>query len=33
VEVYAAVDRRVDADPIEALPVTWALAGLRLTTR
>ena len=33
VEVYAAVDRRIDADPIEALPVTWALAGLRLTTR
>jgi hypothetical protein len=32
-EVYVAVDRRIDADPIEALPVTWALAGLRLTTR
>jgi hypothetical protein len=32
-ELYLAADRRIDADPIDARPVTWAVAGLRLMTR
>ena len=32
-ELYVAVDRRVDADPLENLPVTWALVGLRFLSR
>jgi hypothetical protein len=28
-ELYVAIDRRIDADPLENLPVTWALVGLR----
>jgi hypothetical protein len=32
-ELYVAVDRRVDADPLENRPVTWALVGLRLLNK
>jgi hypothetical protein len=32
-EFYLAIDRRIDADPIEALPVTWGLFGLRFLSR
>jgi hypothetical protein len=32
-EVYVGVDRRVDPDPFDSRPVTWALIGLRLVNR
>jgi hypothetical protein len=32
-ELFAGVERRVDADPLGRLPVRWALAGLRLVSR
>jgi hypothetical protein len=33
VEVFAGVERRVDADPLDRLPANWALAGFRLLSR
>lgn len=33
VEFYVAADRRVDADPFEQRPETWALVGVRLVNR
>jgi hypothetical protein len=33
VEFYVAADRRIDADPFERRPVTWAVLGLRLVNR
>lgn len=32
-EFYAGIERRIDADPIERLPVTWGLVGLRFLSR
>jgi hypothetical protein len=33
VELFAGVERRVDADPLNRQPVNWALAGFRLLSR
>jgi hypothetical protein len=33
VEFYVAADRRIDADPFEQRPETWALVGMRLVNR
>ena len=33
VEFYVGVDRRIDPDPLDPGPVTWALVGLRLVSR
>jgi hypothetical protein len=32
-ELFAGVERRVDADPLDRLPKEWALAGFRLVSR
>ncbi|HEV3062247.1 MAG TPA: hypothetical protein VGY48_28620 [Vicinamibacterales bacterium] len=32
-ELFAGVERRVDADPLDRQPQTWALAGFRLLSR
>jgi hypothetical protein len=32
-ELFAGVERRVDADPLDRLPQRWALAGFRLLSR
>ncbi len=32
-ELFAGVERRVDADPVDRLPMRWALAGFRLVSR
>jgi hypothetical protein len=32
-ELFAGVERRVDADPLDRLPKEWALAGFRLLSR
>jgi hypothetical protein len=33
VELFAGVERRVDADPVDRQPQNWALAGFRLLSR
>jgi hypothetical protein len=33
IELFAGVERRVDADPLDRLPQRWALAGFRLLSR
>ncbi len=33
VELFAGVERRLDADPIDRVPMRWALAGFRLLSR
>jgi hypothetical protein len=33
VELFAGVEKRVDADPLDRLPQHWALAGFRLLAR
>lgn len=32
-ELFAGVERRIDADPLDRLPQRWALAGFRLLSR
>jgi len=32
-ELFAGVEHRVDADPVERVPMQWALAGVRLLSR
>jgi len=32
-EIFAGVERRIDADPLEQVPQTWGLAGFRLLNR
>ena len=32
-EVFVAVERRVDAAPLERLPRTWGMAGFRLLSQ
>jgi hypothetical protein len=33
IELFAGVERRLDADPIDRLPMQWAVAGFRLFSR
>ena len=33
VELFVAVERRVDAAPLDRLPRTWGMAGFRLLSR
>ena len=32
-ELFAGVERRLDADPVDYLPVTWAIAGFRMVAK
>jgi len=33
IELFAGVERRLDADPLDRLPQRWAVAGFRLLSR
>ncbi len=33
IELFAGVEHRIDADPLDYLPLTWAIAGFRLVSK